>query len=420
MSMVLAPTALANQPTRLPYNGGAVLHSSRPYLIFWTPPGESIPFGSESLIERYLTDVAADSGKSTNVFGVLRQYYDDAGFADYRQTFDSARQVIVDRQPYPARDTVDCPDVSAAYLTCISDAQISSEVERVIRADGLPTAGKPQPELAANTPIYFVVLPADVNMCTFLAFVCADKNLTGYHEGLFDRHGDAVLYGAIAMDPLRGVSLPPPITGVCDPGGTGRAQEPNGDPGDCAINWLSHEYSETITDPLHNAWEIAATNWETGDFCDTIGPLRPAKMNPDAFLPTLGGSVSGGTLYTHVINGHPYYTQSEWSNGDSRCEMRPRAGRVAPRFRVHGRTRVGVPVSFNPVASTSMNTLSSATWNFGDRSKPTFLSAHATLRRVNHSYRKAGRYIVTLTLVDNRGNVQTTTRRLTVHVHRGE
>jgi hypothetical protein len=404
----LVPSALANQSSRLPYLGGPVLHSSRPYLVFWTPPGESIPSGSESLIERYFTDVAAHTDKSSNVFGVLRQYYDGSGFADYRQAFDPGRQVVVDTQPYPPRDPAGCPDVSASYPTCISDEQIQSEVQRLIRADGLPTAGKPHPELVANAPIYFVVLPADVNVCTFAAGQCADKNLTGYHDPLFDNHGRAVLYAAITMDPLQGVSLPPPISGACDPGGTGVAQEPNGDPGDCAINWLSHEDSETITDPLNSGWRIADRMLETGDACQHV------DTNPDALSPTLGGSASGGTLYTQVINGDRYYTQTEWSNGDGKCEMQPTAGRIGPRFRVRGRTRAGIPVSFDPGASTSMNTLSSATWNLGDGSNPAFSSGHAALTHVTHRFRRAGRYTITLTLVDNRGNLQRTSRRLTI------
>jgi hypothetical protein len=32
----------------LSYRGGPVVHSSRPYLIFWTPPGESIAVGVAS------------------------------------------------------------------------------------------------------------------------------------------------------------------------------------------------------------------------------------------------------------------------------------------------------------------------------------------------------------------------------------
>jgi hypothetical protein len=135
--------------------------------------------------------------------------------------------VIVDRQPYPPEDTAGCADPSSTYPTCISNGEIQSEVERLIRADGLPTAGKPNPELVANAPIYFVVLRADVNMCTPFAVQCADRNLQGYHDPspLFDSRGNAVLYAAVAMDPLRRVSLPPPISGTCDPGRTGVAQE---------------------------------------------------------------------------------------------------------------------------------------------------------------------------------------------------
>jgi hypothetical protein len=138
--------------------------------------------------------------------------------------------------------------------------------------------------------------------------------------------------------------------------------------------------------------------------------------NPNAFLPTLGGNETAGTLYTQLINGHPYYTQSEWSNGNSNCEMRPSLGRIAPRFTVpQGRDRTRSSLSFNSAASTSRNALSSATWNFGDGSQATFLSGRVTLKRVDHSYPRAGRYTVTLTLVDNRGNLKSTARRLTVH-----
>ena len=90
--------------------------------------GESIPAGSQALMERYFTNVAADSGKASNVFGVLRRYNDRTGFADYRQTFDPRRQVIIARQPYPQRDPTACPYVST-YPTCISDPQIQSELQ---------------------------------------------------------------------------------------------------------------------------------------------------------------------------------------------------------------------------------------------------------------------------------------------------
>src|SRR5450631_2119369 len=87
----------------LEYHGGPVLHSSAPYVVYWDPTGgpTPIPSSTSSLITRYFTDLAADSGRATNVFAVARQYTDTTGFADYRQVFNPATQVINDIQPYP-------------------------------------------------------------------------------------------------------------------------------------------------------------------------------------------------------------------------------------------------------------------------------------------------------------------------------
>jgi hypothetical protein len=55
----------------LDYHGGPVLHSTAPYLVFWIPTGESIPGGTQALLARYFTDVAADNGTSSNVYGSI-------------------------------------------------------------------------------------------------------------------------------------------------------------------------------------------------------------------------------------------------------------------------------------------------------------------------------------------------------------
>jgi hypothetical protein len=351
--------------------------------------------------------------------------------------------VIIDRQPYPQRDPTDCPYVST-YPTCVSDAQIQSELQRLITADQLPTAGthtaafpgqgSPFPgiggnpiggHLSANAPIYFVVFPANIEFCSVLGTQCTNKDLYGYHEFFTDAQGNVVLYASIAMDPNAGWgTVPQPYPGACNVDGTTN-QEPNGDPGDCAITRLSHEDSETITDPIidigHSGWFASTSGnnifgYESGDACEVPGSLDPANgHNPDAFAPTLGGSSAAGTLYTQLINGHRYYTQSEWSNGNGTCEMRPSSGRIVPRFAVRGWSRAGASERFNPGAGTSRNSLSSATWQFGDGSTPAFFSGHAALTPVKHRYQKAGRYIVTLTLVDSLGNLKTATRHVIVH-----
>jgi hypothetical protein len=396
-------------------------------------------------MERYFTDVAADSGKASNVFGVLRQYYDRTGFADYRQTFDPRRQVIIDRQPYPQRDPQGCPYDSTpvwhpAYATCVSQLQIQSELQRLITADRLPTAGPRSAalpgqgspffpwiqgnpiggHLSANAPIYFVVVPANVELCQILGTICSATQMTAYHSFFTDAQGSVVLYAPISMDPLAAWPVPPPVKGGCDFSGTGVNQEPNGDyQGDCVMPRLSHEDSETITDPLPvGAWYAPGGSIiiESGDVCDNTGPFDPPLGNdPFAFLPTLGGSAAAGTLYDQLINGHRYYTQSEWSNGDGNCEMRPSGGTIVPRFNAPRRpVGVGRSLRFDPAASRSRNPLSSATWQFGDGSPTAFFSASATLTSVEHSYRKPGRYTVTLTLVDDHGSLKTTKSLVTV------
>jgi PKD domain len=434
MLAALAPSASATTGT-LAYGGGPVLHSSAPYLVFWTPRGESVPASSRALIERYLTDVAADSGRSSNVFGVLRQYYDRTGFADYQQTFSPARQVIVDTHPYPSREAVFCPQVSSLYPHCIADDQLQSELQRLLTADHLPTAGSASAalhagsapaRLSANAPMYNVVLPGDVEVCYQFGRLCTGNQIGGYHGDFVDSGGNVVVYEALPLEPLRAGSVlfPCPKWPDCHLDGTTVVQDPNGDVfADLLINVISHEDSETITDPLNsNAWLDNGLKDEVGDKCefDTSAKLPPGfGNNPNAFLPTLGGSEAAGTLYTQLINGHPYYTQSEWSNGAGNCEMRPSPGIITPRFAVsRGRHAASRSLTFNPAASTSANAVSSATWSYGDSSPTGFFSGKAALTPATHRYRRAGRYTVTLTLVDNRGNLRSTTRKVTVHARR--
>ena len=122
---------LASPSGDLGYHGGPVLHASAPYLILWLPSGYSLPAGAQSLMSRYFGDVAADSGRSTNVFGVDRQYYDANGSADYAQTFSDA-QILLDTTPYPATDTKNCPHVNATYFPiCLTDSQLQTEIANV-------------------------------------------------------------------------------------------------------------------------------------------------------------------------------------------------------------------------------------------------------------------------------------------------
>ena len=334
---------LSGSTDNLDYHNGPVLHSISPYLIFWDPSSE-ISSQSRALLARYLADSAHDSGLATNVWAVDRQFTDSTGFADYSQSFTGA-QAISDTQPFPARDTTNCPDVDATYYpNCLTDAQVTAEVARLIAADSLPTG------TGANAPIYLVVTPPDTNECDG-ASSCADNTFCAYHSSFSDG-GHNVLYAEIPMffDGASAAQNPK----YCQWDNNSAVQEPNGDPADVAIKYLSHELNETITDPLGTGWWSSATDNEDGDNCNFYGSANPGGGSaPNAFLPALGGSAGGGTLYDQLINGDPYYTQTEWSNGDLGCEASPAAHPLSPSFSVSaGPHPASSSVGFDPSAST--------------------------------------------------------------------
>jgi PKD domain len=394
---LVAPNAAKRTSSNgnLDYHGGPVLHLSAAYLIFWDPNGVVTPT-SRSLLQQYLTDTATDSGHGTNIYAVDRQFTDTSGFSDYKQLFSPGSQVIVDTNAFPARDTVGCPDVDPVhYPNCLTDQQLQTELSAQISAKSLPTGTGP------NAPIYFLVTPSDTNICTS-ATACNDNAFCAYHS--FMTSPD-VLYSSIPLFFNGASSTQNPK--LCQADGHSAVQKPNGDLADVAIKFLSHEHSETITDPIPGAgwWDNSSGN-EDGDNCNFFGSFNPhGGSNPNAFNPTLGGS-SAGTLYNQVINGHHYYIQSEWSNGDVDCEMKPTAGSLSPTFLGPGVITPNQPASFNPTASTSSRGYSSTTWDFGDGSSAFNVGGPSV---TSHAFSTPGPYTVRLTLVDAVGNVSSVT-----------
>jgi PKD repeat protein len=395
---------------RLVYYGGPVAHASAPYLIFWTPSGQSLPTGTQSLLTRYFTDVAADSGTGANVYGVTRQYFDNSGIADYRQSFSASGQAITDTGTYPHNG---CSSTSTTYATCLTDTQLQAEIQREITALHLPTDGAANSELLpATAPIYIVVLPTDVNVCA--SWGCANSSSSGfcaYHSSFHfatspTASANNVLYATV---PTLIVG-PGQNAKVCQFDGNSAVQEPNASAADVALKYLSHEDSETITDPFGDAWWDPSSGNEDGDNCNAYGLANPgAGTSPNAFAPVLGGSKTGsafGSLYDEVIAGDPYYLQSEWSNGTGGCDLRPSAGSVSPAFSSPAATTPPqTPLSFDPAGTTATYGLSSATWNFGDGTPAVFNTQSQALTPVAHTYRLDGTYTATLTAVDNRGNL---------------
>jgi PKD repeat protein len=385
----------------LSYRGGPVVHSSRPYLVYWAATGETIDPSWQSLIQSYFSDVAADSTKATNVYAVARQFTDHTGFADYQQTFDPTSQVIQDVDSYPATDATVCS--GSPYATCLSDQQLQDELSTLIATNGLPSDGPDgATSLPAAAPIYFIVLPSDVDVC-YGDGTCASNDFCAYHSSYVDA-GNDVLYAAIPLNQLESPEDPK----ACQWDGNSQVQEPGGSLADVALKYISHEDNETITDPLGNGWWNGYTGNEDGDNCNDI------DWSPNAFTPTLGGDASAGTLYNQVIAGDDYYLQSEWSNGGSTCLMEPSSTTMTPRFSVPANPRTaGSALTFDPSASTSPYGFSSETWSFGDGTATSF-HAGSKLTAATHTYAAAGNYTVTLTLVDKRGNLSSASEKISV------
>src|SRR5207248_9538666 len=83
----------------LTYHNGPVMHTNRTHAIFWGPSG-SFTSTYVSIVTKYFTDVAHDSGLRGNVFSTDTQYTDNVnGNILYSSTAGGA---ILDTNAYPA------------------------------------------------------------------------------------------------------------------------------------------------------------------------------------------------------------------------------------------------------------------------------------------------------------------------------
>jgi hypothetical protein len=286
-------------------HGGPVLKSEAPYVIFWAPSGHSISSASESLMDRYLGDVATVSGSSTtNVYSVLAQYG-----SPYSQTFGAATQAVIDTNPYPTSQT-GC-SLATGMTACVTDRSLQAEIGKLIQAGKLPGPTAPG---AGTTPIYFMITPVDVNVCTG-GGQCASNSFCAYHSD-FAYNGGSALYASVPFSVFANNPK------GCQTDQYSIYETPVGSTGDQAYNVaddLSHELSETITDPLINAW-YSNGGLEVGDLCEAYGSTVNTRkgLSPLAYAPAFG-TPSKGVLYDQVINGDLYYNQTEYSNAAGKC-----------------------------------------------------------------------------------------------------
>jgi hypothetical protein len=369
-------------------HGGPVMHSVTTHVIYWDPNGE-FSATTTGIFKKFFTDVAHDSGSPSNVFGVAGQYTDSTGNAAYSSTFATEK---VDKDPYPSTGNCKTPKGFFAdpgpYSRCLFDEQLQDELLAYIEHEALPTG---------PTQLYFLLLPHKVVSCfpeedpEIEEEACSNNVFCAYHSSIEAGPSEEILYSAIPFSLLDSGGAK-----GCQADKNSAIQHPNGDAtgtnettryADVALKATSHEYIEAATDPLGTAW-WDANGEEIGDKCNFAGSGSFAGEDPNAFLPTLGGSAASGTLFNQSINSDSFYLQSEWDNAGKACRMKPLALTGAT-FTGPTSGTVGSAASFSGGATDPYGKLG-FTWTFGDGGTGTGSSP-------SHTYAAPGIYTVTMT-----------------------
>jgi hypothetical protein len=318
------------------YHGGSVMTGGvTVHAIFWAPsgysfqgsPGAGIPT-YEGMLERFFTDVAADSGPATpsnctsptaecNIFSTLTQYGQGTTPGgvqpgDYSISFSSSNpnDVIQDTDPYPTADCTSPQDASA----CILDSSVQQEVDRIASAHG---------NSRGLHNLWYVFLPPDVDEC-ISPDVCGTNAFGGYHS-LMNVNGHGLTIYAVTIDPL------------IETGGQPAGIDPNGNPdAELALDIAAHETNEAMTDPEGVGW-MDPNGYEVGDKCE----FGPARGTP------LGFAGPNDAPYNQVINGDFYLTQEIWSNDGNSTHPVPSC--------VQGTQNTGDPLPLPQVAMTQFS-----------------------------------------------------------------
>jgi PKD repeat protein len=366
------------------YHGGAVMHSVTTHLVYWDPSGTEFSTTTTGIFKKFFTDLSHDSGLGTNSFAVAGQYEDGTGNAAYSSTFGTEG---TDTTAYPTSEcippTTPIGEVDLGpYTNCLTDVQLRTELLAYIGAHTLPKG---------SAQMYFLLLPHKVDTCFAATTECSNNVFCAYHTSV-NPGPNEIIYAVVPFSLLDSEWAK-----GCQFDGHSVVQQPNPDTpaanatgyADVALKYTSHEYTEAATDPLGNAY-FDEHGLENGDKCNAKGTGRGA--DPNAFLPTLSGSASLGTLFDQSINAHSYYLQSEWDNTAKACLMKP----ATP-------TGVGFTVSPASVplgASTEFKGAASDiyggpvyTWNWGDGTESTGVTP-------SHVYGAAGTFGVTMTVTD--------------------
>jgi hypothetical protein len=172
--------------------GAPVLPSSHTYAIYWDPT-DNYHGDWQEKIDGFFQNMGAASGTLGSVFAVDAQYTDRAEqHASYNTTFMGA---YVDTEPYPVKVCEDPaplkglnrPSDKPAAITCLTDAQVQTQLKSFIADHQLPTG---------MGTIFYVLTPPGVTVCLDKGGVkgyCSDysgSSLPSYEHSFCSYHSD--------------------------------------------------------------------------------------------------------------------------------------------------------------------------------------------------------------------------------------
>ncbi len=389
------------------YQGGPVLRNVHVHVIFWlgpnsellplTPNVKAFPNSYRGKIVQYFTDVAHDRNVTSDVYAVDPQYFDETGPGVNESLFSEA-DAVLDEKVFPTNTPEVCSDVTASSEgPCLLDSDIQKEVESVATKEAWGTG-------LGN--IFFVFTPPGVGSCT--EFGCAYQAYCAYHgdfggEGVFPSAGQMIYANIPFAEP-----------GVC-----GSENHPNsaaGEGTDAAIDVASHEFNESITDPLGSQCKsFAKKECEPFSWTDAIGQeiadkcLPPEVTVAGIYGPPLVEGL-GALSFNQEINSHHYYTQRVWSNEAGLFEGGCVQRAINASFTISAGTQATVPMTLDGSASGAPGDPATYwVWNFGGGEQVGTGSP-----TISHAFSEAGGQVVALTAYDRYGNSEATVESFNV------
>jgi PKD domain-containing protein len=389
------------------YQAGPVLRDVRVHVIFWlgpnselaplTPNVKAFPNSYRGKIVQYFTDVAHDRNVTSDAYAVDPQYFDETGGGVNESLF-SETDAVLDEKAFPPNTPETCSDVTVSSEgPCLLDSDIQSEVESVATKEAWGTG-------LGN--IFFVFTPPGVGSCT--EFGCAYQAYCAYHgdfggEGVFPSAGQMIY-----------ANIPYAAPGVCDSGV--HPNEATDEGTDGAIDVASHEFNESITDPLGSQCKsFAKKECEPFSWTDAIGQEIADKcLPPEGTVAGVYGSPLvegiGALSFNQEINGHHYWTQREWSNEAGLFEGGCVQRAINASFTVSAGAQATVPMTLDGSASGAPGDPATYwVWNFGGGEQVGTASP-----TISHAFAQAGEQIVALTAYDRYGNAEATVESFNV------